>query len=100
MITFHVKRSNTNGSSLWAIQTPTLKAVGSNPAGRTKEKPRNHNGCGVLLCPNMCGYVPSCAFEKVQNEVQKKPTPEGVGVYHFKSSSSRSSGGCASSSTT
>ena len=33
---FHVKPSNSNGSQRWAMKTPTLKAVGSNPAGRTK----------------------------------------------------------------
>ena len=96
---FNVKPSNSNGFRHQAMKTPTLKAVGSNPAGRTKQKPRNLNGCGALLCPDMCGYVRSCAFEKVQNKVQKKPTPEGVGINHFKSSSVGSSGGCASSST-
>ena len=36
MKTFHVKHSNTNTYRRWAMKTPTLKAVGSNPAGRTK----------------------------------------------------------------
>lgn len=46
---FHVKRSNINGFRHLGHQTPTLKAVGSNPAGRTNENPEISTVSGFCL---------------------------------------------------
>ena len=60
-----MKHSISNGSSVYEHQTPTLKAVGSNPAGRTNKSPVTTTVAGfaygmiwsdiVRYCPLMVG---------------------------------------------
>ena len=59
---FPVKHCIINGSSVLEHQTPTLKAVGSNPAGRTTKNPATATVAGFaygLIWSDMVCYCGS-----------------------------------------
>ena len=73
---FPVKHRFYAASRLLEHQTPTLKAVGSNPAGRTTENLATKPVAGFLLWYVMAVYGSQLHIYHMQIHMQK-PTPKG-----------------------